>query len=61
MDATRRAAVRLALAGKATIEQKKIALDPVAWDNAGRRGIIRVRAVQLADSDLARDGARPRA
>lgn len=43
MDATRRAAVKLALDDKVIIEQRKQHLDAADWDANGRPGIIRVR------------------
>ena len=43
MDATRRAAVRLAQRGKVVIEQKQEALHPDEWDKRGRPGIVRIR------------------
>ncbi len=45
MDCTRQVAVRLARMGELLIEQKKSVVDPDKWDAAGRRGIVRLRAV----------------
>jgi homogentisate 1,2-dioxygenase len=67
MEETRRAAVRLAMAGKVLIEQKGAPVDVIGWNAQGRPGIIRVRLLEEMNEvtkdvpePCAYDGTRPK-
>lgn len=50
MDLTREVTAKLAISGKVHVEQKRVRLDPHEWNQAGRRGIIRVRLANAEGS-----------